>query len=67
MEAWEDLPAGALKKLFFSYDWQGRRAGKTVWTWNSSTNGDEQVSSERFGYDGWNLRPDQIPHRLWLG
>lgn len=55
MEAWEDLPARARKKLAFTYDWMGRRTGKTVWHWNTSTNGYEQVSSERFAYDGWNL------------
>jgi RHS repeat-associated protein len=42
-------------RLEFTYDFQGRRFSKTVYNWNSVTNGFVAASTNLFIYDGWNL------------
>jgi RHS repeat-associated protein len=55
MAALAAVPDGAKRKLFFTYDHQGRRVRKVVHTWNSSTNNYQLTTDLRSLYDGWNL------------
>ncbi|MBX3749992.1 MAG: RHS repeat-associated core domain-containing protein [Opitutaceae bacterium] len=51
------MPSGLPRqKLVFTYDYLGRRAGKTVQNWNTGTSSyDSPYESLRFIYNGWNL------------
>jgi RHS repeat-associated protein len=55
MEAWAEVLDDAKRKLTFTYDFQGRRTAKVTYDWNTSTNGWQEATSQRFTYDGWNL------------
>jgi RHS repeat-associated protein len=57
-----NVPATSRKKLEFSYDHQGRRRSKTVYTWNSGTSSYESASTNLFVYDGWNLIAELNPN-----
>ena len=54
-----ESPAGAPtesnRKLEMSYDEQGRRLMKRVWTWNSGTGAYQLATKKLFWYGGWNL------------
>jgi YD repeat-containing protein len=56
-----NVPATSRKKLEFSYDHQGRRRSKTVYTWNSGTSSYDSASTNLFVYDGWNLIAELNP------
>ena len=48
-------PASPRQKLTFTYDYQGRRITKRVFTYNDATDLWEPAKSIAFVYDGWNL------------
>ena len=66
LESSINIPAAERKKLEFSYDHQGRRVSKNVYTWNTGNSAYDLTSQSIFAYDGWNLLAvldgNQNPH-----
>jgi RHS repeat-associated protein len=55
-KGWTALPgAPPRQRLVFSYDYQGRRIGKTVYNLGTGTSDVQLQQDLRFIYDGWNL------------
>jgi RHS repeat-associated protein len=50
MESYSGAPAGSYRKVEMTYDWQGRRIERRVWTSPTGS-----AIATRYVYDGWNL------------
>ncbi|HXJ57699.1 MAG TPA: RHS repeat-associated core domain-containing protein [Verrucomicrobiae bacterium] len=55
IEAPPSVPDTARGKLSFTYDFRGRRLGKSVWRWDPAARDYQLVWSRKFVYDGWRL------------
>lgn len=61
IESHASVPDEHKRKLVFSYDSQGRRISKDLYTWNTSTLNYDLSTQTKFLYDGWNLIAELTP------